>query len=151
MISGKSEVGKSEVSLRISAINGYKVINVGDLLLEKLNQSNINVNNRVSIGRLFFQFFDVKQYQKVILDSLEDNMIVDGIRLRAGLKTIQRNCHNVIHLHKTFRGYQRSNFGEIKRLKFIGEINGRPKADISMGSYKHLDALDEKLNQIFAV
>lgn len=99
VITGPSGRGKTEFSQRVANKLGYKSLNVGNLLEQEMLRKGITVEDRRDIGKEFFRSFDMKHYLSVLLIFARSNVILDGVRLAAGIERLRKAHKNLVHVH----------------------------------------------------
>lgn len=103
IISGVSGSGKTHLSLLVSSRLGYSSVNIGDALRNELIRHGISAESREEIGPLFLDVLGLQEYLRVVEGLVSERVVLDGMRIAAGLPVIKRTYPGALHIHKLRR------------------------------------------------
>jgi hypothetical protein len=100
VVSGRSGSGKTTLSRALCRGGDFRYVNVGDLLLEKLERLGAAPSTRTEIGPRFLELRGLDEYLQLLDEAATQGTVVDGLRIAAGLARLRASGLAVIHLFR---------------------------------------------------
>jgi dephospho-CoA kinase len=146
IVTGPPGSGKTTASAIIADWLGYRVVNVGDVLLDELHRYGVHIERRMEIGGLFLEFAGMDQYLSVVEHIGQDATVVDGIRFASAVKRLRFIHPELIHVHRLGRpAAHRASEGDLdcsaRDVELLREL-----ADIRIGWVRNRGELERRLD-----
>lgn len=111
VITGPRESGKTTLARTLEEYEGYKALNVGDLLADQLEREGALPADRAQIGQAYLDMFGVDNYARAVEAAAGKGVVLDGVRLPSALAALraQTRTEDLIHLARPGRGEQPDN------------------------------------------
>jgi len=122
-VTGAIGSGKTTLSLLIKEAVGGQIVNVGDLIAQRLCEYGIGVPERTLLGHIFMQERGYSEYEGMLLEAAAPGVILDGVRVAAAVQALRRNTR-LLHLHRTvtLQGVSQDSFeNELPNLQSLAD------------------------------